>query len=364
MIRQWFLTIFSLFVILTWGVYSLALFIVIAVANFFAARLIASRTGTAARAVLVCAVACDIAALATFKYSRLGAATSLGIPLAISFYTFHIISYLVDLYRGKTREISFGRYFFYLGFFPHVIAGPIVRTWQLVPQLSFTRRVATDWVIGFHFLVTGFFLKSICADNIAGIIDPAWSTLSTSDHWLVPFLYYCQIYGDFGGYSLMALGMARLLGFRLPANFRSPMRAASFQEFWRRWHITLSRWLRDYLYIPLGGSRTGNTGVNLMITMLLGGLWHGNAFGFVFWGFLHGAGLAMERMLPRARGTVLWWIITQTWVTLAWIPSVSRTGERQRNSQLSYFRPTGMPTRSRSHWSSLPPSSPTSSCRF
>jgi D-alanyl-lipoteichoic acid acyltransferase DltB (MBOAT superfamily) len=319
-IRQWFLTIFSLFVILTWGVYSLALFIVVAVANFFAARLLASRTGTAARVVLVCTIACDIAALAAFKYSRLGAVTSLGIPLAISFYTFHIISYLMDLYRGKTREVTFGRYLFYLSFFPHVVAGPIVRTWQLVPQLRFTRRIGADWAMGFHFFVTGFFLKSVCADNIASIIDPAWSSLSSSDHWIVPFLYYCQIYGDFGGYSLMALGMARLLGFRLPANFRSPMRAASFQEFWHRWHITLSRWLRDYLYIPLGGSRTGNTAVNLMITMLLGGLWHGNAWGFVFWGFLHGAGLAIERLAPAVRGTPLWWFLTQVYVTLAWIP--------------------------------------------
>jgi alginate O-acetyltransferase complex protein AlgI len=319
-VRQWFLTIFSLFVILTWGFYSLALFGVIAIANFFAAHLLASRTGTVAKVILICALVFDLGALATFKYSRLQVATSLGIPLAISFYTFHIISYLVDIYRGRTREIAFGRYLFYLSFFPHVVAGPIVRTWQLVPQLRFTRRVAADWATGFHFLVTGFFLKSVCADNIAAVIDPAWSTLSTSDHWIVPFLYYCQIYGDFGGYSLMALGMARLLGFRLPANFRSPMRATSLQEFWHRWHITLSRWLRDYLYIPLGGSKTGNTATNLMITMLLGGLWHGNAWGFVFWGLLHGAGLAAERLIPGARGTAFWWIVTQVWVTLAWIP--------------------------------------------
>src|SRR6201999_3001469 len=110
---------------------------------------------------------CDLGALAAFKYSRLHVTTSLGIPLAISFYTFHIISYLVDIYRGKTREVTFGRYLFYLSFFPHVIAGPIVRTWQLVPQLRLTRRVSADWAIGFHFLVTGFFLKTICADNVA-----------------------------------------------------------------------------------------------------------------------------------------------------------------------------------------------------
>ena len=217
--------------------------------------------------------------------------------------------------------MAFGRYLFYLSFFPHVVAGPIVRTWQLVPQLRFTRRVTADWAMGLHFLVTGFFLKSICADNIAGIIDPAWisATLSTTDRWMVAFLYYCQIYGDFGGYSLMALGMARLLGFRLPANFRSPMRAVTLQEFWRRWHITLSRWLRDYLYIPLGGSRSGFTSVNLMITMLLGGLWHGAGLGFVIWGAMHGAGLTVERLLPR-RSSRVWWLATQLWVMIAWVP--------------------------------------------
>jgi alginate O-acetyltransferase complex protein AlgI len=325
--RQWFLTIFSLFVILTWGVYSLALFLIIAIINFFAARQLALRSGRAAKAILAASIGVDLAALAAFKYSTflhldLGWLTgAIGIPLAISFYTFHIISYLVDIYRGMTTPMAFGRYLFYLSFFPHVVAGPIVRTWQLVPQLRFTRRVAADWPIGLHFLVTGFFLKSICADNIAGIIDPAWSAsgLSLPDHWLIAFLYYCQIYSDFGGYSLMALGMARLLGFRLPANFRSPLRAITLQEFWRRWHITLSRWLRDYLYIPMGGSRTGFVFANLIVTMLLGGLWHGAGWGFMIWGAMHGIGLIAERLFPR-RNLFAAWIITQVWVTIAWVP--------------------------------------------
>ena len=347
-LRQWFLTVFSLFIIMTWSVYSLVLFLVIAVANFFVARLLALRPENG-RLILALAIACDIAALAIFKYSgflhlnlsRFTAA--IGIPLAISFYTFHIISYLVDIYRGKTGPMTFGRYLFYLSFFPHVVAGPIVRTWQLVPQLRFTRRVSADWAIGFHFLVTGFFLKTICADNVAAIIDPAWSsaTLSTPDRWLVAFLYYCQIYGDFGGYSLMALGMARLLGFRLPANFRSPMRAASLQEFWHRWHITLSRWLRDYLYIPLGGSRTGNTAVNLMATMLLGGLWHGAAWGFIVWGFMHGIGLAVERLLPQLRRSALWWFVVQAWVTIAWIPFRLPRGSSAGHFMTHMFWPAG-----------------------
>jgi alginate O-acetyltransferase complex protein AlgI len=325
--RQWFLTIFSLFVILTWGAYSLALFLIVAVVNFFAARQLARRSGIAAKTILAASIGVDLAALGAFKYSTflhldLGWLTgAIGIPLAISFYTFHIISYLVDIYRGKTVPMAFGRYLFYLSFFPHVVAGPIVRTWQLVPQLRFTRRVSADWPIGLHFLVTGFFLKSICADNIAGIIDPVWTStgLSVLDHWLIAFLYYCQIYGDFGGYSLMALGMARLLGFRLPANFRSPLRATTLQEFWRRWHITLSRWLRDYLYIPMGGSRTGFVFANLMVTMLLGGLWHGAGWGFIVWGAMHGAGLVAERLFPR-RNPFVSWMLTQVWVTIAWVP--------------------------------------------
>ena len=225
--RQWFLTIVSLFVMMTWGVYSLALFLIIATANFFAAKQIRRRPPRAAKALLVSAIVADLATLGLFKYAaffglHLTSLTgSIGIPLAISFYTFHIISYLVDVYRGKTEPVTFGRYLFYLSFFPHVVAGPIVRTWQLVPQLRFTRRIPADWPMGLHFIVTGFFLKSVCADNIAGIIDPAWTspTLSTVDRWLVAFFYYCQIYGDFAGYSLMALGMARLLGFRLPRQF-------------------------------------------------------------------------------------------------------------------------------------------------
>jgi hypothetical protein len=167
--------------------------------------------------------------------------------------------------------------------------------------------------MGLHFFITGFFLKSVVANNIAGFgadtgtdfpggIDTVWQgtagySLSTADHWAVAFLYYCQIYSDFAGYSLMALGMARLLGYRLPANFRSPMRAGTLQEFWQRWHITLSHWLRDYLYIPLGGGRASapRVAVNVLITMLLGGLWHGAAWTFVIWGGMHGFGLVVER---------------------------------------------------------------------
>jgi len=343
-IREWFFTGFASLLIASWGVFDLALFAVLLVVNYMATLAMVRTRPTSARRILIAAIAIDLVTLAVFKYTNfLGANIShltgwtvplfpLGIPLAVSFYTFHLISYLVDVYKGRIENTTFRRYIFYLTFFPHVIAGPIVRAWQLVPQVGRTRTIAADLPIGFHFLVTGLFLKVIAADNIAAGIDPIWAAgvavkLSAADRWVVAFLYYCQIYADFAGYSLMALGMARLLGYRLPANFRAPMRATGLQEFWRRWHITLSRWLRDYLYIPLGGSRNSfsRTAVNIFITMLLGGLWHGAAWGFVLWGAMHGVGLVVERALRLRKAFhfvgsgPLAWLATQVWVTLAWV---------------------------------------------
>ena len=260
----------------------------------------------------------NIAFLALFKYSdfivsNLALATGqtflrfpVGIPIAISFYTFHVISYLVDLRSGKVQALRFRDFLFYLLFFPHLIAGPIVRVWQLVPQIGVRKISKWDLIFGVHYLTLGYFLKAIAADNLGAGIDPFWSMsppyfLFGAERWIVALLYYCQIYADFAGYSLMALGLARLLGYRLPPNFRLPMLATNLQNFWRRWHITLSQWLRDYLYISLGGSRATRirTAVNLLITMLLGGLWHGAAWGFIVWGFMHGLGLVWSRFLSK-----------------------------------------------------------------
>ncbi len=354
-IKEWFLIFFSLFVIASWGTYDLTLFLVVLTVNFFIARAISRAGPNNSRRLLAAIITLDVATLAIFKYANFLGGTfgtltghvipafPLGIPLAISFYIFHLISYLVDIHAGRVKLATFREYFFYLSFFPHVIAGPIVRAWQLVPQIGSRRWRRLDLPIGLHFFITGFFLKSVVSNNIAGFdakaipefqggIDSVWSgtadfPLSTADHWAVAFLYYCQIYSDFAGYSLMALGMSRLLGYRLPANFRSPMRAASFQEFWQRWHITLSHWLRDYLYIPLGGGRATPVRVtgNVMVTMLLGGLWHGAGWGFVIWGAMHGTGLVVERMLGRRNLPAYtwswagWWLVTQTWVTLTWV---------------------------------------------
>lgn len=332
----------SLLVLASWGIVDLLIFLMIAAINYIAAILVYKLEGRRKLWFLLGAVALDLTILAIIKVSPglLDAAASWFdrdtalladiLPIAISFYTFHIISYLVDIYRGEALPKSPLSYLFYLSFFPHLIAGPIVRSWQLMPQVARSRVFRADLAIGVHLAVVGFFLKVVCADNIGGQIDPWWrsfQTASATDRWLLAFLYYCQIYADFAGYSLMALGMARLLGYRLPANFRSPLLAKGPQEFWRRWHITLSRWLRDYLYIPLGGSRSGNkrTAINLMVTMVLGGIWHGAGLTFMLWGAMHGFGLIVERWIRNSSGHwiapwAIGWLITQLWISLAWVP--------------------------------------------
>jgi alginate O-acetyltransferase complex protein AlgI len=341
-IKEWMLIAFSFLVIATWGIFDLEIFLVVLVVNYAGSILISRRGPGRSRAILAAFIALDVGTLAVFKYANFFGSNfrdftglaipnfPLGIPIAISFYTFHLISYLVDLHAGRVRLAGIRGYVFYLSFFPHVIAGPIVRAWQLVPQIGKTRRLPGDLPIGIHFLITGFFLKMVVANNIAEDIDdlwPAWLSLKPDECWILAFLYYCQIYGDFAGYSLMALGMARLLGYRLPANFRSPLRALTLQEFWHRWHITLSRWLRDYLYIPLGGNHGSRlaSARNVAVTMLLGGLWHGAGWGFIYWGALHGAGLVIERLLGMTRknralpSRLAWGFIVQLWVIAAWV---------------------------------------------
>jgi alginate O-acetyltransferase complex protein AlgI len=351
--KEWMLIAFSFAVIASWGYFDLGLFLAVLLVNFGASIALDQAKPSRSVPILTAFIVLDVAILLFFKYANfIGGNVSaisgwsipkfpLGIPLAISFYIFHLISYLVDLQAKRVRVAHVREYLFYLSFFPHVIAGPIVRAWQLVPQIGKIRRVRTDFMIGFHFLVTGFFLKMVVANNIAQAIDPFWmkgAALRPLDRWMVAFLYYCQIYGDFAGYSLMALGMARLLGYRLPANFRSPLRALSMQEFWQRWHITLSRWLRDYLYIPMGGNRVSayRSAQNVGVTMLLGGLWHGAGWGFVIWGAMHGAGIIIERlagMTRKTRGLLArlgWGVVIQLWVTLAWVffraPTVGQAG--------------------------------------
>jgi alginate O-acetyltransferase complex protein AlgI len=260
---------------------------------------------------------------------------SIVLPPAISFYTFQEVAYIVDVYKKKLRAAdSLVDYALFVSLFPHLIAGPIQRPSHLLPQVQQPRTWEADKAFdGLLLILEGLFRKVVIADNCALIANAALSgtfggpNLATVA--LGTYAFAWQIYGDFSGYSSIARGSAQLLGFHFMVNFRQPYFAQSLQDFWRRWHISLSTWLRDYLYIPLGGNRKGRlrTYANLMTTMLLGGLWHGANWTFVIWGAIHGAGLALERLLiggdarDSRRVLVVWlrrFVIFNV-VCLAWI---------------------------------------------
>jgi D-alanyl-lipoteichoic acid acyltransferase DltB (MBOAT superfamily) len=291
-------------------------------------------------------VAADLAALGFFKYygffadsvarvlgdAGLGAPVPLlavALPVGLSFFTFQAISYVVDVRRGLCARAPTIDVAVYLAFFPHLVAGPIVRAREFLPQLA-RPRDPDDVAVGAGVLLIAFGLvkKVIIADALArSMVDPVFAVpeaYGAPDAWSALLAYAVQIYCDFSGYTDIAIGLALLMGFVFPQNFDRPYRSASPREFWRRWHITLSRYLRDFLYIPLGGNRGGpwRTARNLMITMVLGGLWHGAAWGFVLWGALHGAALVAQHAaggrlrLPRVAA----WALTFAFVCLAWIP--------------------------------------------
>src|SRR5689334_20789231 len=310
--------------------------------------------GVAARkSFLALAVAFDLGLLGYFKYANFflsSADNAIGtswiahvvLPVGVSFFTFMAISYVVDTYRGELVPTTLMRFAVFQAFFPHLVAGPIVRAGELLPQLETPRdprRVDTGRA--FFLIVTGLFLKVVIANHLAThIVDNVFAAPnrhSSLEVLVGVYGYAVQIFADFCGYTNIAIGIALLLGFEFPQNFASPYAAVSLQDFWRRWHMTLSRWLRDYLYIPLGGNRKGSlkTYRNLMLTMLLGGLWHGAAWTFVVWGGIHGIGLCVERATGwRPTSPAAQWfgrILTFHVVCLAWIffraDSLSRAGE-------------------------------------
>ena len=228
------------------------------------------------------------------------------LPVGISFFTFMAIAYVVDVYRGDFEVASWTDTFLYLSFFPHLVAGPIVRPHELIPQLRERRDERHVDVAGAAWLILGGLFKKVVISSYlaAQVVDPVFgdpSPRSAPDALFGILGYAIVIYADFSGYTDIAIGVAKLLGFQFPRNFDRPYAAHSIQDFWRRWHMTLSRWLRDYLYIPLGGNRRGErrTYVNVMITMILGGLWHGAGWTFVFWGAFHGGLLAARQWRAR-----------------------------------------------------------------
>jgi D-alanyl-lipoteichoic acid acyltransferase DltB (MBOAT superfamily) len=292
------------------------------------------------------AVAGNLLALGVFKYysffaqavARALHSLSLGVPyplltialpVGISFFTFQAISYTVDVKRGLIKPARFLDTAIYLSFFPHLVAGPIVRAREFLPQLATPRdpdRVAVS--SGLFLIGMGLVKKVVIADYLGRtIVDPVFGVpqaYHAPDILLAGYAYAAQIYCDFSGYTDIAIGLALLMGFVFPQNFNSPYRATGFRDFWRRWHMTLSRFLRDFLYIPLGGSRTKSrwgTYRNLMITMVLGGLWHGAAWTFVLWGTFHGVGLVCDHLIGGRIKTPAWlrWFVTFHLVVLGWV---------------------------------------------
>jgi alginate O-acetyltransferase complex protein AlgI len=298
-------------------------------------------------------VALNLAVLCYFKYTNFifdslntltGAPlpfVNIILPLGISFFTFQQIAYLVDVMRGAKVERDIVSYTLFVSFFPHLIAGPLVHHAEMIPQFKRGRtgRSAVLAARGLAIFAAGLFKKVVIADNLAQFVSPVFAHLdagggvTTSWAWLATLAYTLQIYFDFSGYSDMAIGLALLFGIRLPVNFRSPYQATSIIEFWRRWHVTLSRFLRDYLYIPLGGNRLGEQRryINLLVTMLLGGLWHGAGWNFLVWGGLHGIYLCINHLWRGWRGSKPQasiaglmvkgpcWAITFFAVVIAWV---------------------------------------------
>ncbi|WP_302449061.1 MBOAT family protein [Alistipes shahii] len=336
------------------GIYFLLL-VFAAASDFLIARgIYRARFRWTKRWLVVLSVAVNLGMLGYFKYTNFLIDISnqlfgqgflqfqnIFLPVGISFFVFQSMSYTIDIYRGQLKPLSnWLDYLFYLSFFPQLVAGPIVRARDFIPQIRQNPVVVTREMFGtgVFLILTGLFKKAIISDYISlNFVDRIFDEpllYSGFECLMGIYGYALQIYCDFSGYSDMAIGIALLLGFRFPKNFDAPYKSATITEFWRRWHISLSTWLRDYLYISLGGNRKGRirTYGNLLLTMLLGGLWHGAAVRFIFWGGLHGAALALHKLwmalVPGAKATgaqMHWWsraagmLLTFNIVCLGWL---------------------------------------------
>ncbi len=358
-IRKLALLIFSYAFYAAWDPPFVLLLLASTIVDWFVAKAMAAadqpHQGGRRRALLLVSLVFNLGLLAYFKYAGFAARSFAGmlgwlgvawsppafnsvLPIGISFYTFMTISYTIDVYLGRSRPARhFLDYALYVTFFPHLVSGPIVRATELVPQFEQPRRATREMLgWGLALLVLGLFEKVVVADGLlAPVVEHVYATelttVSTLDAWSGTFAFAGQIFCDFAGYSTCAIGVALCLGFSLPQNFRFPYAAIGFSDFWRRWHISLSAWLRDYLYIPLGGSRKGptRTQINLLLTMLIGGLWHGASWTFVVWGGLHGLYLVGERVAKRYAGDAPFWettpgklllvLVTFVLVCLAWV---------------------------------------------
>ena len=344
-----FLVCSSLFFYSWWNISYLPIILASMVFNYTAGRSLNkacnnkdSAGGGGRKSILIFGIVFNLSLLGYFKYTDFlienfnlafnsnAELLNLALPLAISFFTFQQIAYLVDSYRQETKEYDFLNYALFVTFFPQLIAGPIVHHKEMMPQFAKTRNKVKNYrniAMGLFIFSIGLFKKVVIADTFAVWATQGFdvaTTLNLFEAWITSLSYTFQLYFDFSGYTDMAIGLALLFNIRLPVNFNSPYKATNIQDFWRRWHITLSRFLRDYVYIPLGGNKKGSfrTYNNLMATFVIGGLWHGAGWTFIFWGFLHGLALIIQRLWEKL-GFKLWtwlaWFITFNFVNIAWV---------------------------------------------
>lgn len=348
--KKWLLLIASYVFYAAWNPLYVALLMLSTSVDWWLARLIGRSEDLSRRRILLTvSLASNLGLLGYFKYGDfllenfvLWCAAfgviyhppELGIilPIGISFYTFASLSYTIDVYRKQIHsDWKFTDYALFVSFFPHLVAGPIVRASYLLPQIEKPQLPKTNQIgWGFALVCFGLFAKVVMADSIFGpMVDAVYAhpeNYGLFDTWVAILSFSGQIYYDFSGYSLCAIGLAMSFGFCFPDNFRHPYGAQSFSDFWRRWHISLSSWLRDYLYIPLGGNRHGEfrTYLALFMTMLIGGLWHGASWMFVLWGGLHGTYLAIERafrgvtisnyLSAQGKSALIFLVVSLTWV--------------------------------------------------
>lgn len=334
-----------------WNPNYLAILVLSVAVNYYLGRQVAlSKDNKVSKRYLILGIVLNLVAICYYKYmgffwdnfsSMLGFGArefEIILPLAISFFTFQQIAYLVDCYKSKECEESILNYSLFVVFFPQLIAGPIVHHKSVLPQFhkpNFGTVEYTTIALGLSLFSIGLFKKIMLADHAANMANPVFNAVAAGEAvsfiqaWLGALSYTVQLYFDFSGYSDMALGIALLFGISLPRNFDSPYRSTSIIEFWRRWHMTLSSFLRDYLYIPLGGNKGGviNKFKNLFITMFLGGLWHGAGWTFVIWGSLHGVYLIINNIWRSVLGDkkssrierVFYWLLTMLCVVIAWV---------------------------------------------
>lgn len=330
----------SLFFYSWWDVRNLPILLGSILVNYILAGRIQQSEGKGRKAWLTAGIVFDLGLLGYFKYTAFAVETvnsllqtgfavpHIVLPLGISFFTFTQIAYLVDSYRGEVKGYTKSGYFLFVTIFPHLIAGPILYHKDMIPQFMDEKNYHINYenmnrgIVWFTF---GLAKKVLIADKLSLYVNEAFSqadSLSMLDAWMASFAYTLQLYFDFSGYSEMAIGLGLMLNFHLPLNFNSPYQSTSIIEFWRRWHMTLSGFLKNYLYIPLGGNRTGHHLRNIMVTMLLAGLWHGAGWTFIFWGGLHGLCICINHLwrksgysLPKLAG----WLVTFLAVNIAWV---------------------------------------------